>query len=197
MRHGETAGESSIRYHGRTDVPLSELGRAQVRVLAPRLAGHAFAAVVHSPLSRAAESAAILLPQLAARPAVVEVEEAFREVDFGALEGMTEGEIAAAMPDWHRAWRQGETDGYPGGETLAAFGARVARGCEAMLRRHARGDLLVVVHRGVIKRMLAHWLRLEDAEVRAMPLDLTSVTVVRVGGAGGGFELLQANVTRA
>ena len=32
VRHGETEGESSIRYHGRTDVALSELGRAQMRL---------------------------------------------------------------------------------------------------------------------------------------------------------------------
>ena len=30
VRHGETEGESSIRYHGRNDVALSALGRAQM-----------------------------------------------------------------------------------------------------------------------------------------------------------------------
>src|SRR5208282_5591650 len=32
VRHGETEGESSIRYHGRTDVALSELGRTQMNL---------------------------------------------------------------------------------------------------------------------------------------------------------------------
>ncbi|MFN6195270.1 MAG: histidine phosphatase family protein, partial [Planctomycetota bacterium] len=34
MRHGETEGQSSIRYHGRNDVALSDEGRAQIRALA-------------------------------------------------------------------------------------------------------------------------------------------------------------------
>ena len=29
VRHGETVGESSIRYHGRNDVVLSRKGRSQ------------------------------------------------------------------------------------------------------------------------------------------------------------------------
>jgi broad specificity phosphatase PhoE len=31
VRHGETEGNSSIRYYGDTDIELSELGRAQMR----------------------------------------------------------------------------------------------------------------------------------------------------------------------
>jgi broad specificity phosphatase PhoE len=31
VRHGETVGHSSIRYYGRTDVALSDLGRRQMR----------------------------------------------------------------------------------------------------------------------------------------------------------------------
>ena len=43
VRHGETEGQSSIRYHGSNDVPLSDVGRAQIRALAPWLQGVDFA----------------------------------------------------------------------------------------------------------------------------------------------------------
>ena len=39
VRHGETEGQSSIRYHGANDVPLSDVGRQQIRALLPLLAG--------------------------------------------------------------------------------------------------------------------------------------------------------------
>ena len=39
VRHGETTGESSIRYYGATDVPLSDLGRQQVRAAQTRPTG--------------------------------------------------------------------------------------------------------------------------------------------------------------
>ena len=65
VRHGETVGNSSIRYYGRTDVALSELGRRQMcatrKALAQRFGGIAdpasFAPIFASPLSRAHEGA--------------------------------------------------------------------------------------------------------------------------------------------
>ena len=60
VRHGETEGESSIRFFGRTDVPLSALGREQARRLAGLVQHVGFSAVVHSPLARARESAEIV-----------------------------------------------------------------------------------------------------------------------------------------
>ena len=187
VRHGETEGESSVRYHGRNDVPLSELGREQVRRLVPWLDAHRFAAVVHSPLSRAAESARLLVDAFAVRPPRVEAHQGLTEVHFGALEGLTEGEIRAAFPDWHRAWRAGTVDAYPQGETFAGFTARVAAAWDDLLSRHPEGDLLLVVHRGVIKRALQHCLRWSEAQAVELRVELGSVSVVRgEGGSSGG-----------
>ncbi|MGA2411387.1 MAG: histidine phosphatase family protein, partial [Candidatus Binataceae bacterium] len=33
VRHGETVGNSNIRYYGRTDIGLSDLGRNQMRAV--------------------------------------------------------------------------------------------------------------------------------------------------------------------
>ena len=38
VRHGETVGESSTRFHGRNDVALAESGRAQMARVAAALA---------------------------------------------------------------------------------------------------------------------------------------------------------------
>ena len=37
LRHGETTGQSSIRFHGSSDLPLSDEGRAQMREAAKGL----------------------------------------------------------------------------------------------------------------------------------------------------------------
>ena len=63
IRHGETEGESSIRFHGATDVPLSELGRGQMRAAARALPDAAIDLVVASPLARAWEGARIVCPR--------------------------------------------------------------------------------------------------------------------------------------
>lgn len=146
LRHGETTGQSSIRFHGRTDLPLSEAGRRQVREAARSLPGDPPELVVSSPLRRAWCSAAIAAPQRR-----VELEPAFREVDFGRWEGLTAEEIEERDPVLYRDWRAA-LDGFafPGGERRSAFRERVRRGLERLLARDA-GRALVVCHKGVIR----------------------------------------------
>ncbi len=136
VRHGETTGKSSIRYFGRTDVELSELGRAQMRAAASWLAARtgvtSFAPVFASPLKRASEGARIIA---GAMSATVTIDE-FVEVDFGLFEGLTADEIRARHPIEFARWNDNRlADGYayPGGESRAAFTARVEPGVERML----------------------------------------------------------------
>lgn len=152
VRHGETVGESSIRYWGRTDVALSDGGRAQLQALATHLAPLHVDAVVHSPLQRAVESARILVERLDLGVVPMYVEPGFTEIDFGAFEGLTREEIAARDPDWFAVWQRGEHHGFPDGDRLDTFAARV-QAAFARVRAALTGDILVVVHRGVIRHI--------------------------------------------
>ncbi|MGD0118985.1 MAG: histidine phosphatase family protein [Candidatus Binatus sp.] len=159
VRHGETEGESSIRYHGRTDVALSELGRAQMRLagraIETRRGDRNFARVFSSPLVRASEGAQIVAS--AAAP-LITIDE-FAEVHFGLFEGLTADEIRDRYPDDFVRWnadRLAPGYTYPEGESRAAFIARVERGLERMLTLWTPhdGDALLVAHRGVIRAIV-------------------------------------------
>lgn len=165
VRHGETVGHSSIRYYGRTDVALSDLGRRQMRAarqwLAAREGARGFAPVFTSPLIRATEGARIIAGKGAAAIAIEE----FVEVDFGLFEGLTAEEIAERYPEEFRRWnadRRAPDFAYPEGESRADFLARVARGTRRMLELwhqartggHAASDALLVAHRGVIRAVV-------------------------------------------
>jgi len=151
LRHGETEGESSIRYHGANDVALSELGRSQMRRAAARLPDEAIDLVVASPLARAWRGARIVFPRA---PVLLEAD--FREIDFGEWEGRTAEEIERRDPERYRCWRQEPGDfHFPGGEHRRDFRARVVRGTGRLLQRSA-GSPLVVAHHGVIRAIVEH-----------------------------------------
>lgn len=154
VRHGETEGQSSIRFHGHNDVLLSDLGRAQIRALIPLFSGLPTVRVVHSPLQRAAESAHVLVKAHGWDRARVAVDERLREISFGLCEGLTAEEIAVAHPEFWAQHQRGEADAFPGGESRRLFGARVAAAIHELCDRHASGDLVVVAHRGTVRHSL-------------------------------------------
>jgi broad specificity phosphatase PhoE len=146
VRHGETEGNSSVRFYGSSDVPLSDEGRAQLRQLAGTLRTEVFDLVVASPLRRSWEGASIV-----SGAAPIRLVDEFREIHFGRWEGLTAGEIEEAEPVLYRDW-QAKTAGFefPGGESRTAFRERVLRGLDLVLESGAAAALLVV-HKGVIR----------------------------------------------
>ena len=153
VRHGETEGESSIRFHGRGDVPLSPHGVAQLEEAAGRL--HVWFGpepgelVVASPLERSWRGAWIV-----GSGRRVRVFRDFREVDFGRWEGLTAAEIRALDPEIHERWQSDEDDfAYPEGESRPAFRARVG-GALTELLAAPEPTALCVLHKGVIREIV-------------------------------------------
>ena len=146
VRHGETDGESSTRFHGSGDVDLSAEGEAQMKEVAARFGQQHFDLVVASPLRRSWRAA-----QIVGRGAPVRIESDFREIDFGRWEGLTREEIQATDPVLYEDW-QAKAPGFefPNGEARADFRARVEAGLER-LRQSGAGSALVVVHKGVVR----------------------------------------------
>lgn len=188
VRHGETEGQSSIRFHGRNDVRLSDQGRAQIRALAPLLQHVPFARIVHSPLQRAAESAAILAAVCGVEQAPLHVEERLREISFGACEGMTEAEIERAFPGFLASHRAGHVDAFPDGEPRSTFAARVAAAMHDLAREPWHGDVLVVSHRGTVRQALRALLRMPAGAPDTFGVELASVSVL-AGDAAGDWHL--------
>jgi broad specificity phosphatase PhoE len=181
VRHGETEGESSIRYHGRTDVALSEFGRDQMRrarrAIETNHGGANFDRVFSSPLVRASEGARIVAGDSAPLVTVNE----FAEVHFGLFEGLTADEIRDRFPDEFARWnadRLAPGYTYPEGESRADFTNRVERGLKRMLALWTPrdNDALLVAHRGVIRAIVRKLTRREPV------VELGSIHILRFDG---------------
>jgi broad specificity phosphatase PhoE len=183
VRHGETEGQSSIRYYGRTDVALDERGRAQMRAVARALEGELFVRVFASSLCRATEGARIIAGDSVP---IVEIDE-FIEIDFGKFEGLTLEEIREAYPEEFVRWRRMRLEAgyqYPGGESGADFRTRVLSGMQRMFVfwRESGGEFngtaLLVAHRGVIRVILEHLVGVAPA------IELGSIHILERGRDG-------------
>ena len=165
VRHGETEWARLGRHTGLTDIPLTEMGRAQARAVGGRLVGQRFALVLTSPLSRAAETAAI-----AGFPAAI-ADPDLQEWDYGALEGRTTVEIQRDFPDW-TIWR----GPWPAGETVDQVGARADR--VIARARAADGDVLVFAHGHLLRVLAARWLGLPAASGGLFELGTATLSIV-------------------
>lgn len=152
IRHAHT--DAAGRLCGSLDLPLSHLGRRQVRALGDRAPRHpAPDALYSSPLRRAREVAEVLGERWGLAPHVVE---SAREIDCGAFEGMPLSDLARMHPDlWARnAAQDDEAFSWPDGENYGQFRRRVMEGFAALARQHPGARVAVVTHAGVVSQVL-------------------------------------------
>jgi len=193
LRHGETVGQSSIRLHGATDVALSSVGEQQAERAAAVLAALPLARALCSPLQRARKTAEIVLAAQTPAPPL-EVVPDFREVNFGAWEGWTYAEAETRDPANFLRWRsEGTTFEYPGGEPRASFRARVHAAARQQLGTPTAGLTLAVLHKGVIKAVIAALTGRSPAELAELPVWLGSLHHLR--WHAGAWQLISSNTT--
>jgi phosphoserine phosphatase len=152
LRHGESTAIVEGRFQGRSDVPLSPVGRRQAELAALRLARpHASPAlpvpvappieIVHSPLSRAAATAELVAAAAAqpdgfGRAIPLRADEGFAEIGQGEWEGLLATEIAGRWADLLAAWRRAPLEAHaPGGESIRDVEARVRPSLARLLAR--------------------------------------------------------------
>jgi probable phosphoglycerate mutase len=166
IRHGETKWSRSGAHTGRTDLPLTDTGRARAEAIGRFLNGRPFAVVLTSPLSRARDTC-----RLAGYGEAGQIEPNLREWDYGDYEGRTTPDIRRERPDWS-LW----TDGVPNGESIA----QVAKRAEAVIEQtsNAGGDVALFAHGHILRILTACWLGLPANDARLFALATASLSVL-------------------
>ena len=165
-RHGETAWSLSGQHTGLTDIPLTANGERQATALVPRLQGIAFAAVMTSPLQRAARTCA--LAGFAAR-AVTDAD--LVEWNYGAYEGKRTADIQSVHPGWNLF-----RDGCPEGESAADAGARADRVIARV--RAVAGNVLLFSSGHILRVLAARWVGLAPDGGRSLVLSTASLSIL-------------------
>jgi probable phosphoglycerate mutase len=158
-RHGQTAWNLERRAQGQIDVPLDEVGLAQARQAALRLAALQPTLIWSSDLSRARQTAEELA-RVTGLPVTTDAR--LREIHLGERQGMTVEDVKQQLPEVWAAVQAGDPPPQaPGGETEADVGDRAAaamKDAAAALRAGETG--VVVAHGGSVRNGLWHFLGL-------------------------------------
>jgi broad specificity phosphatase PhoE len=182
-RHGETDWNRERRWQGHADPPLNDAGREQARELARRLAGVRLEAIYASDLRRAFDTASVVA---SAHGLEVVASAALREIDVGEWSGLTSAEIEARFPaGWARHNAGG--DGWDTGETHAAMSERIVGALSGIATTHPDGEVLCVLHGGVIRALLARAAGIELGEYRRTARGPANGSLARVAVGAAGF----------
>ena len=150
LRHGETLAGSV--YLGRTDATLSEHGIRQMAEALPDVPH--YRAVLSSPLARCAAFA----QDYAQRHGLpLHFDARLQEMDFGAWDGLSAAEIAAADSGaLENFWRDPVACPPPQAEPLLLFQSRVLAAWHELPARYPGQHVLLVTHGGVMRIILCH-----------------------------------------
>jgi broad specificity phosphatase PhoE len=175
LRHGQTELSVARRYSGRGNPPLTGLGLRQADAAAAYLGSRGgIAAVLSSPLQRAYDTAKAAAKALGLD---VVVDDDLSETDFGAWEGLTFAEAAAADPEVHRRWLRDTTVIPPGGESFEQVHERVRRARNRIIAEFGGSTVLVVSHVTPIKTLLRMALDAGPGILYRLHLDLASLSI--------------------
>ena len=176
LRHGQPSAEMKGRCYGRLDVGLSPEGRAQAERSATLLAQAPLKRLYASPRLRALESAA---PLAALHGLPVEVDEAFRELDFGLFEGLTYEEAQQRFPAVYAQWMEHPTRvHFPEGDSYPSLRERVRAGGLVLRQRHRGQTFALVSHGGVNRTLLAEALGMADEHLFRLDQGYSAVNVI-------------------
>ncbi len=170
VRHGESTANEVNRFAGAIDAPLTDLGRAQADRAGGRWKGGDIDLVYVSPLSRARQTAEIILNHLAARsiePKQIKVDPRISERYFGSftLKNKTGLQKQFGLRNYETALYNHDASLH-GGETFEDFRDRVLTFLkEELYPAVCAGEkVLVVAHKYVIELLSRLILRLPEAD---------------------------------
>lgn len=184
VRHGQSEWNREGRWQGHADPPLSDAGRRQARELADKLARTRLDAIYSSDLERARATAEVVA---AAHSLQVVADPALREIDVGEWSGLTTDEIERRYPAGFQRHVDGD-DGWQDGEPHAAMSSRIVEAISRIADTHPVGQVLCVLHGGVMRALLAH---AEGADLRSFRLQNrgpANGTVARIAVEEGTFS---------
>ena len=185
FRHGQIEKQYRMKFIGRTDAPLSEGGRRDIRKFQEYIKQNQDAYFLFSPLIRAQESFAIATKGL---EVTSESDNDLMEVGFGEWENLGFMDIADSYPQPYHGWIEWDPNfTYPRGESHQNLLKRIKR-CAAKLKAIPHETVIVFTHGGPVRFLLCELMGLAPEHYLAFKVLRGSRTILDVSGHVGILE---------
>ncbi len=200
VRHGESTFNRENRIQGRSDLSrLTPTGASQAQCVAKVLAGIPFYQAFCSPLSRALDTAQIILKERPEIPLIIT--EQLREIDLSAWEGLTFAEAKEKDPANYQLWRYQPDQLHMDGRFPVQDLWQQARQfwqtlAEGIPEQEEQINLLVVGHSGINRALVSTAIGLEPRHYHRLGQDNCAISVLNFPqGLSGPPQLESLNIT--
>ena len=191
LRHGQTELNRDVKYSGRGNPELTDLGKKQIAHAARHISERGDVDVIlSSPLGRCQETAQAAAEALGMGKDAITTDEAIIEMDFGTWEGRRFVEIQEDHPEAHRECFNYATAAPHGGESPEQVYRRVSEFVDRVIAEYPGKTVLVVTHMMPIKSVLRRALGTGGEIYRSLHLDVASLSVADFLPNGAGVVRL-------
>ncbi len=175
VRHGETEWNKNNLIQGNLDIPISSIGLSQAKKLKPYLENIPFEKVFSSDLSRARDTAKILME---GRHLTLQEDVRLRERDFGLWQGMSLEDIEEKKSKDFSDWRSNPFNyRVPEGESMKTMLERVFSFLDS-IKSLNDGNYLIVTHGGIIKPLVFNLFGISLESYNRVRVNNTSMSLI-------------------
>jgi len=190
IRHGEPIGGRRYRGHS-IDDPLTEKGWSQMWQAVGEY--HAWNHIITSPLQRCRAFAHALGERYGID---VTIEPRFKEVGFGAWEGLNHDEVKIGRAAEYQDFLKDPINSRPlGAEPLDDFIRRIGSAYEETIEHYQGSHLLIVAHAGVMRAIIAKTVHASPVGLYRIKISNGGIARIRHTETGGTLELLNGKLS--
>jgi probable phosphoglycerate mutase len=153
VRHGHVEGISPARFRGRTDLELTDRGKAEALAVGQRIASKWQPKKVYtSPLGRCVATGAAIAQACRIGAESIEV---LNDIDYGAWQMKSHDEMKAAAPELYAGWFTiPHLVRFPNGDSLQNLVSRSSDALRFAVERHPDETVVLVSHDSVNRALL-------------------------------------------
>lgn len=176
VRHGESEWNKLKKIQGQIDIPLTEKGIEQAKLIGKRLINEGIEKIYTSDLKRAYDTASIIGKML--NIDVIPLKE-LREINFGIWEGLTTDIIKSKFSKERELWlKNPEMLKVEGAESILELQLRAMNEINKIISNNNIDNVLIVSHSATLKTIILGLLNMDISHFKNMTLNNVSLSII-------------------